>query len=56
MLVEQDLSRALGVASRVTCMLHGQVVLEGAASELTRDQITAAYFGTQRAASAGAAT
>jgi branched-chain amino acid transport system ATP-binding protein len=55
-LVEQDLGRALGVASRVTCMLHGEVVLEGAASDLTRVQITAAYFGTQRAPSSGAAS
>jgi branched-chain amino acid transport system ATP-binding protein len=54
--VEQDLRRALSVASRVTCMLHGEVVLEGAASELSRVQITAAYFGTQRSASAGAAS
>jgi branched-chain amino acid transport system ATP-binding protein len=53
-LVEQDLGRALGVASRVTCMLHGEVVLEGAASDLTREQITAAYFGTQRTSIVGA--
>jgi branched-chain amino acid transport system ATP-binding protein len=53
-LVEQDLRRALGVATRVTCMLHGEIVLEGSASELTRVQITAAYFGTQRSTSAGA--
>jgi len=54
--VEQDLGRALGVASSVTCMLHGEVVLEGVAKELTREQITAAYFGSQRAASLGAAS
>lgn len=53
-LVEQDLSRALGVAARVTCMLHGEIVLEGAASALTREQITAAYFGTQRTSTIGA--
>ncbi len=47
-LVEQDLSRALSVASRVTCLLHGEVVLEGVADELTREQVTAAYFGTLR--------
>ena len=46
-LVEQDLGRALAIASRVTCMLHGEVVLEGASTELTRDQITAAYFGVR---------
>jgi branched-chain amino acid transport system ATP-binding protein len=54
-IVEQDLGRALGVATRVTCMLHGQVVLEGAAKDLTREQVTAAYFGTQRAPEVGAA-
>jgi branched-chain amino acid transport system ATP-binding protein len=55
-LVEQDLGRALAVASRVTCMLHGQVVLEGAASTLTRAEITAAYFGVRSSPAAGAAT
>jgi branched-chain amino acid transport system ATP-binding protein len=49
-IVEQDLGRALAVASRVTCMLHGEVVLEGAASTLTRAEITAAYFGTRSSA------
>jgi branched-chain amino acid transport system ATP-binding protein len=44
-LVEQDLSRALAVASRVVCMLEGQLVLAGAASELSREQVTDAYFG-----------
>jgi branched-chain amino acid transport system ATP-binding protein len=53
-LVEQDLGRALTVASRVTCMLHGQVVLEGAASALTRAEITAAYFGVRSSPAAGA--
>ncbi len=52
-IVEQDLRRALSVATRVTCMLHGEVVLEGAANDLTREQVTAAYFGTQRASGVG---
>jgi branched-chain amino acid transport system ATP-binding protein len=50
-LVEQDLGRALSVANRVLCMLEGRLVLEGPRSELTREQITHAYFG-MRAASA----
>jgi branched-chain amino acid transport system ATP-binding protein len=54
-IVEQDLGRALGIASRVTCMLHGQIVLEGAPKDLTRAQVTAAYFGTQRESGVGAA-
>ncbi len=44
-LVEQDLARALSAARRVVCMLEGRIVLEGAAAELTREQITDAYFG-----------
>jgi branched-chain amino acid transport system ATP-binding protein len=55
-LVEQDLGRALTVSSRVTCMLHGEVVLEGAASALTREEITAAYFGVRRSSGVGAET
>ena len=38
-LVEQDLARALRIASRV---------LEGKASDLTREQVTEAYFGLRR--------
>jgi branched-chain amino acid transport system ATP-binding protein len=48
LLVEQDLARALDVASRVICMLEGRIVLEGRAGELTREQVTEAYFGLRR--------
>jgi branched-chain amino acid transport system ATP-binding protein len=48
LLVEQDLSRALGVATRVVCMLEGRLVLEGPAGELSREQVTDAYFGLAR--------
>jgi branched-chain amino acid transport system ATP-binding protein len=44
-LVEQDLKRAMASARRVICMLEGRIVLEGAASSLTRRQVTDAYFG-----------
>ena len=50
LLVEQDLARAMRVAARVVCMLEGRVVLEGASGELTRERITAAYFGLSRVA------
>jgi branched-chain amino acid transport system ATP-binding protein len=50
LLVEQDLSRALGVASRVVCMLEGRIVLAGSAGELTREQVTEAYFGLKAVA------
>ena len=36
------------VADRVACMLEGRVVLEGARGELTREQVTEAYFGLRR--------
>jgi branched-chain amino acid transport system ATP-binding protein len=49
-LVEQDLNRALRVADRVICMLEGRFVAEGKTSEMTREQITAAYFGLNRGA------
>jgi branched-chain amino acid transport system ATP-binding protein len=44
-LVEQDLTRALRVAGRVICMLEGRIVLQGKAAELTREEVTQAYFG-----------
>jgi branched-chain amino acid transport system ATP-binding protein len=50
LLVEQDLGRALSAAHRVVCMLEGRIVLEGPAAELSRDQITEAYFGLRRPA------
>jgi branched-chain amino acid transport system ATP-binding protein len=50
LLVEQDLGRAMSVAQRVVCMLEGRVVLEGRADELTREQVTEAYFGLGRVA------
>jgi branched-chain amino acid transport system ATP-binding protein len=46
--VEQDLSRAMRVADRVVCLLEGRVVLEGRAADLSREQVTAAYFGMHR--------
>jgi len=49
LLVEQDLTRALKVASRVVCMLEGRVVLEGDPRSLDRDRVVGAYFGLGRA-------
>ncbi len=49
LLVEQDLTRALQVASRVICMLEGRVVLEGDPRSLDRDRVVGAYFGLRRA-------
>jgi branched-chain amino acid transport system ATP-binding protein len=48
LLVEQDLNRVVSVADRIICMLEGRFVLEGGAAELTREQITEAYFGLRQ--------
>jgi branched-chain amino acid transport system ATP-binding protein len=48
-LVEQDIGRALGVATRLACMLEGRIILQGSAKDLSREQVTEAYFGLQRA-------
>ncbi|MEO0403180.1 MAG: ABC transporter ATP-binding protein [Pseudomonadota bacterium] len=45
MIVEQDISKALSVSSRVYCLQEGRVSLTGRVQDITRDQITAAYFG-----------
>ncbi|MDH3196225.1 MAG: ABC transporter ATP-binding protein [Hyphomicrobiales bacterium] len=44
-IVEQDIIRALQAADRVYCLQEGRVALEGMAGELTREAISAAYFG-----------
>ena len=43
--VEQDIGKALAVADRVYCMMEGHVTLVAKASEVTRQEIHAAYFG-----------
>ena len=43
--VEQDIGQALTAADRVYCLLEGRVALQGRPAELTRQQITDAYFG-----------
>ena len=54
-LVEQDLGRALRTATRVACMLEGRIVLEGRANEVTREDVTEAYFGLKRSGREGGA-
>src|SRR5215471_4011121 len=44
-IVEQDIVQALKAASHVYCLQEGRVALDGAASALTREAISAAYFG-----------
>jgi branched-chain amino acid transport system ATP-binding protein len=44
-IVEQDVVQALKAASHVYCLQEGRVALSGAARDLTRDAVSAAYFG-----------
>jgi branched-chain amino acid transport system ATP-binding protein len=44
-IVEQDIVQALKAAARVYCLQEGRVALTGAAASLTREAISAAYFG-----------
>ncbi|HEX5739707.1 MAG TPA: ABC transporter ATP-binding protein [Hydrogenophaga sp.] len=55
LLVEQDLSRAMAFADRVLCLREGRIVLQGPADSLTREAVTAAYFGVEVDAEAGVA-
>jgi branched-chain amino acid transport system ATP-binding protein len=43
--VEQDVSQVLAAAERVYCFRKGAVALQGEPRRLTREQISAAYFG-----------
>jgi branched-chain amino acid transport system ATP-binding protein len=43
--VEQDVSVATRVSSRLYCLQEGRVTLTGPSKELTREQISQAYFG-----------
>ena len=44
-IVEQDITKALSVSSRVYCLQEGRVSLEGASDSLSREDISRAYFG-----------
>jgi branched-chain amino acid transport system ATP-binding protein len=48
LIVEQDLTQVLAVADRVQCLLEGRTVLDAPAADVTREQVTAAYFGIER--------
>lgn len=45
-LVEQDVTRALGLADSFLCLQEGRISLAGAPHDFSRADITAAYFGT----------
>ena len=44
-IIEQDVGQALKVADRVYCMMEGRISLSGKPSEITREEVHAAYFG-----------
>ena len=50
LLVEQDVSQALRVASHIHCLLEGRTTLEGRPASVGADQVEAAYFGLAGAA------
>jgi branched-chain amino acid transport system ATP-binding protein len=50
LLVEQDVSQALRVASHIHCLLEGRTTLEGVPAEVTAERVEAAYFGLAGAA------
>ena len=45
LIVEQDVQLAMKVSSRVVCLQEGRVSLVGKSGDLTREQISKAYFG-----------
>ncbi|AXT27137.1 ABC transporter ATP-binding protein [Ruegeria sp. AD91A] len=46
-IVEQDITKALSVSSRVYCLQEGRVSLESASDTVSREDISRAYFGIQ---------
>jgi branched-chain amino acid transport system ATP-binding protein len=52
LLVEQDVSQALRVASHIHCLLEGRTTLESRPADVTADQVEAAYFGLAETTSA----
>lgn len=53
-IVEQDVGMAQQVSQRVYCLQEGRVSLTGRSRELTREQISQAYFGLETHAEAAA--
>jgi branched-chain amino acid transport system ATP-binding protein len=44
-IVEQDIKQAMAIADRVYCLREGRVALQVRPADLSRDQVTKAYFG-----------
>ena len=47
-LVEQDIALAAASADRIYCLLEGRITLTGKASDISREEIAAAYFGVHK--------
>jgi branched-chain amino acid transport system ATP-binding protein len=45
LIVEQDVNQALAVADRFYCLLEGRIALTGVPRDVSKEQITEAYFG-----------
>jgi branched-chain amino acid transport system ATP-binding protein len=45
LIVEQDVSQALRVATHIHCLLEGRTTLQGTPADVTAAQVEAAYFG-----------
>jgi branched-chain amino acid transport system ATP-binding protein len=58
LLVEQDVSQALRVATHLQCLLEGHTTLEGRPADVTAEEVEAAYFGvvTQHGSAASGGT
>jgi branched-chain amino acid transport system ATP-binding protein len=48
LIVEQDVNQALAVADRFYCLLEGRISLSGMPRDVSKEQITEAYFGLSR--------
>jgi branched-chain amino acid transport system ATP-binding protein len=48
-IVEQDLRRAMDASDDLVCLREGRVALTAAVTDVSRDQVVAAYFGEVRA-------
>ncbi|MGI9523959.1 MAG: ABC transporter ATP-binding protein [Hyphomicrobiaceae bacterium] len=46
-IVEQDITRALSMSTRVYCLQEGRVSLEAKSDSVTREEVSRAYFGVE---------
>jgi branched-chain amino acid transport system ATP-binding protein len=56
LLVEQDVTQAMHVATHLQCLLEGRTTLEGRPCDVTAEEVEAAYFGMGSSTSVDAKT